>query len=153
MGETRIRLRLNAPRARVYQAFLDPRAVQSWMVPAGMRSEVHAFDAREGGAFRISLSYDAPVGAGKTSAHTDTYHGRFVKLIPDQKIVEVLEFETEDSAMRGQMTITVTLAQVSGGATELMVVHADLPSGLSPADNEKGWRSSLERLAKLVDTA
>jgi hypothetical protein len=49
------------------------------MVPTGMTSHVHAFDAREGGSFRISLTYDAPTGTGKTTAHTDTYHGRFVR--------------------------------------------------------------------------
>ena len=54
-------------------------------------SVVHEFDAREGGAFRISLTYDAPAQAGKTSAHTDTFHGRFVKLIPNERVVEVTE--------------------------------------------------------------
>jgi len=40
---------------------------------------VHAFDAREGGSFQISLTYDAPTGSDKTTAHTDTYHGRFAR--------------------------------------------------------------------------
>ena len=30
-----------------------------------MTSQVHEFDAREGGSFRISLSYDAPGNVGK----------------------------------------------------------------------------------------
>ncbi|HEY3353135.1 MAG TPA: SRPBCC domain-containing protein, partial [Polyangia bacterium] len=54
MPSTRITRRLNAPRARVYRALLDPRAVATWMVPTGMTSHVHAFDAREGGGFRRS---------------------------------------------------------------------------------------------------
>ncbi len=54
MSSTRVSRRVNAPRAAVYQALLDPRAVATWMVPDGMTSHVHAFDAREGGAFRIS---------------------------------------------------------------------------------------------------
>jgi hypothetical protein len=45
-----------------------------------MTSHVHVFDAREGGLFRISLTYDEPAGTGKTTTHTDTYHGRFLKL-------------------------------------------------------------------------
>jgi hypothetical protein len=55
---------------------------------------VHAFDAREGSSFRISLTYDEPTETGKTTAHTDTFHGRFVKLIPNERVVEVVEFET-----------------------------------------------------------
>jgi uncharacterized protein YndB with AHSA1/START domain len=67
MSSTRIRRHVNAPRAIVYRALLDARAVATWMVPTGMTSHVHAFDAREGGSFRISLTYDAPTGAGKTT--------------------------------------------------------------------------------------
>jgi uncharacterized protein YndB with AHSA1/START domain len=120
------------------------------MVPAGMTIQVHAFDAREGGFFRISLTYDAPDAQGKTSAHTDTHHGRFVELVTNQRVVEVVEFETEDPAMRGEMTITFSLTDVDGG-TELVAVHDDVPPGVPPADNEAGWRSSLAKLARLVE--
>ena len=48
----------------------------------------------ESGAFWISLTYEAPTCTGKTSAHTDTYHGRFVKPVTNEQVVEVVEFET-----------------------------------------------------------
>jgi uncharacterized protein YndB with AHSA1/START domain len=143
---------MKAPRAAVYGALLDARAVATWMVPNGMSSHVHAFEPREGGKFRISLTYDAPTGTGKTTAHTDTYHGRFVKLVPDEQVVQVVEFETPDPAMQGEMTITFTLGDAEG-ATELVAVHDGLPRGVSPADNELGWTMSLEKLAALVETA
>jgi uncharacterized protein YndB with AHSA1/START domain len=87
---------VNAPRSRVYRALLDARAVATWKVPTGMTSHVHEFDAWEGGSFRISLTYDAPTRTGKTTAHTDTYRGRFVKLVTNEQVVEVVEFETTD---------------------------------------------------------
>jgi CRISPR/Cas system-associated endonuclease/helicase Cas3 len=71
----------------------------------------HAFDAREGGSFRISLTYDAPTGTGKTTAQTDTFHGRFVNLMTNQQVVQVVEFETTDPALRGEMTITYALVE------------------------------------------
>src|SRR5918911_1866622 len=117
---TRLTQHVNAPRASVYRALLDPRAVATWMVPHGMTSHVHQFDPREGGALRISLTYDAPTGTGKTTAHTDTYHGRFVELVPDEQVVEVVEFETADPALQGEMTITIMLADAEGGTD----VHA-----------------------------
>jgi hypothetical protein len=61
------------------------------------------------------------------------------------------EFETEDPALRGEMTITMMLADGDGG-TDLVAVHDGLPSGVSTADNETGWRESLARLAALVET-
>jgi uncharacterized protein YndB with AHSA1/START domain len=106
---TRLSQHVNAPRQSVYRALVDARADAIWMVPSGMTSHVHAFDAREGGSFRISLTYDAPNGTGKTSAQTDTFHGHFVKLVPNEQVVEVLEFETADAEMRGEMTVTFTL--------------------------------------------
>jgi len=121
------------------------------MVPTGMTSHVHAFDASEGGSFRISLTYDQPTGTGKTTAHTDTFHGRFVKLVPNERVVEVVEFETTDPALHGEMTITISLADAEG-ATDILAVHDRLPPGLSPADNEAGWRESLAKLAALVET-
>jgi uncharacterized protein YndB with AHSA1/START domain len=151
MSSTRISRRINVPRSIVYQALLNARAVAKWMVPDGMTSHVHAFDAREGGSFRISLTYGAPTDAGKTTAQTDTFHGRFVKLVPNEQIVEVVEFETNDPAMRGEMTITIALADANRG-TEVLAVHDGLPPGLSAADNETGWRMSLAKLAALVET-
>ncbi len=120
------------------------------MVPDGMTSHVHTFDAREGGAFRISLTYEAPTGMGKTTAHTDTHHGRFMKLVPNERVVEVVEFETPDPALQGEMTITIALADADGG-TDIFAVHDGLPAGVSPADSEAGWRSSLAKLAALVE--
>ena len=76
------------------------------MVPQGMTSQVHEFDAREGGAFRISLTYGGPGGTGTTTASTDTYHGRFVRLVPRELVVQTMAFETSDAAMRGEMTAT-----------------------------------------------
>lgn len=141
---------MNAPRERVYRALLDARAVATWMVPLGMTSHVHVFDAREGGLFRISLTYDAPTGTGKTTAHTDTYHGHFVKLVPNEQIVEVMEFETADAALRGEMMVAFTLSD-AGGGTDVLAVHENLPPGLPPADNETGWRMALDKLAAFVE--
>ena len=142
---------IHAPRAAVYRALLDAEAVQRWMVPDGMTSEVHSFDPREGGTFRISLTYDEPTDTGKTSAQTDTYHGRFARLVPDTEVVQLIEFETDDPGMQGEMTITYRLREVDGG-TEVTGIHEDLPPAVSRADNELGWRISIGKLAALVES-
>lgn len=151
MSSTRIRRHVAAPRAAVYRALLDPDAVARWKVPDGMTCEVHEFDPREGGAIRISLTYRDPTRSGKTKLHTDSYRGRFTRLVPDEQVVEVDEFETADPALRGEMTITITLADAADGTTELLAVHDGLPPGVAPADNEAGWRMALAKLAALVE--
>jgi uncharacterized protein YndB with AHSA1/START domain len=152
MNSTRITRHVNAPRMRVYRALIDAKAIAQWKVPTGMTCHVHEFDSREGGYFRVSLTYDAPTTVGKTTAHTDTYHGRFVKLVPNQQVVEVDEFETTEPALRGEMTITITLTDADGGGTNILAVHEGLPPGVAPADNEEGWRMALAKLAALVET-
>ncbi|HYZ55118.1 MAG TPA: SRPBCC family protein [Streptosporangiaceae bacterium] len=150
MSSTRVAGHINAPRAAVYRALLDADSIAKWRVPAGMTCQVHEFDAREGGSFRVSLTYDAPTGTGKTTAHTDTYHGHFAKLVPNEQVVEVLEFETIDPELRGEMTITTTLADADGG-TEVLFLHEGIPSGVAAADNETGTRMSLANLTALVE--
>jgi uncharacterized protein YndB with AHSA1/START domain len=141
---------VKAPRAKVYAALVDADAVSEWKFPAGMSCHVHDFEGREGGTFRLSLTYDTPAEAGKTTAHTDTYRGRFVELVPNERVVEVDEFETSDPALQGEMTITITLVDADGG-TDVRAVHEAIPPGVSIADNEAGWSSALARLAALVE--
>jgi uncharacterized protein YndB with AHSA1/START domain len=149
VATTRSARHVAAPRQDVYRALLDPDAVERWKVPEGMRSQVHSFDPHEGGAFRVSLTYQGEA-AGKTSGRTDTYHGHFARLVPGETVVEVVEFESDDPALQGEMTVTTTLTDAPGG-TEIAIVHEGLPGGVAPADNELGTRMSLDKLAALLE--
>jgi uncharacterized protein YndB with AHSA1/START domain len=147
---TRVAAHVRAPRAAVYRALLDADAIAKWRVPAGMSSQVHEFDAREGGRFRVSLSYDVADATGKSAAHTDTYHGYFAELVPDERVVEVFEFETAAAELEGTMTMTTTLADAAGG-TDIVITHEGIPDGVPAADNETGTRMSLANLAELLE--
>ncbi|MDQ2874099.1 MAG: SRPBCC family protein [Actinomycetota bacterium] len=150
MYSTRVTRHIRAARPAVYRALLDADAIEKWRVPEGMSGQVHEFDAREGGAFRVSLTYDAPDAAGKSARHTDTYHGHFARLAPDEQVTEVFEFETADPGLAGQMTMTTTLAE-AGGGTDVTVVHEQIPDRIPVADNETGTRMALDHLARLVE--
>ena len=151
-GSMRVSRMIKAPRKTVYHAFVDPEAVAAWLAPDTMRIRVRTFDPREGGQFRISLTYQDPADAqrGKTTEATDTYHGRFVKLIPDEKIVEAIEFESQDPGFAGETTMTVLLTDTDGG-TEVSLLYENVPPGIRPEDNEAGSRQSLRKLAALVE--
>jgi uncharacterized protein YndB with AHSA1/START domain len=151
MYTTQVSGHVNAPRSAVYRVLVSAEEIAQWRVPPDMSSQVHEFDAREGGRFRISLTHDAPAGAGESAARTDTYRGHFVKLVPDEQVVEVLEFETEDPALRGAMTMTTTLTDAEGGGTDVLVVHEGVPDAVPAADNETGTRLALANLAQYVE--
>ncbi|MFD6168780.1 SRPBCC domain-containing protein [Streptomyces coeruleorubidus] len=152
MYTTRVSGHVGAPRADVYRALVSAEAIARWRVPAGMSCEVHEFDAREGGRFRVSLTYEAPDATGKSAAHTDTYHGHFARLVPDEQVVEVLAFDAVDPALGGTMTLTTTLTDAEGGGTDVLMVHEGLPDAVPAADNETGTRMALENLARFVET-
>ena len=151
MSTTRSNRHIAAPRSSIYQALLDPDAVQQWMVPDGMASEIHAFDAREGGTFRISLTYDDPTQAGKTDAATDTFHGRFVGSCPTPRWCRPWSSRRDDPAMQGEMTITYRLDDAPDGGTTVTGIHEGVPPGVRPEDNELGWQMSMAKLAALVE--
>jgi uncharacterized protein YndB with AHSA1/START domain len=46
VGSNQLTRHLKAARSDVFRALLDPEAVQQWMVPDGMASEVHEFEGR-----------------------------------------------------------------------------------------------------------
>jgi len=143
VSTTRHTIWIDATPALVYAALLDPELIARWRVPDGMRSEVHEFEPRVGGRFRVSLTYDAPDAVGKSSTHSDTYSGHFEELLQGHRIIECLEFETDDPRMQGG----------EGTGTRLTAVHENLPAGIAPADNEAGWHDSLTKLATLLTPA
>lgn len=149
---TRVARHVAAPRRRVYEAFVDPGLLAAWLAPGTMRCIVHGFEGREGGRFRISLVYDDPADGpgGKTTPDTDTFHGRFARLVPDERVVQVVVFESERPGMAGEMRVTWALAD-AGGGTDVTVVCEDVPPGIRLEDNETGSEASLQNLARLVE--
>ena len=152
VGSTRVSRIIKAPRWTIYQAFLDPASLVAWLPPEGMKGRLYEFDAREGGAYRMSLTYvkSDHLPRGKTSDRTDMVRGQFLELIPDERIVQLIEFESKDPAFAGPMTIKWTLADVPGG-TEVTILCENAPEGIRPNDHEAGFRSTLENLAAFTE--
>ena len=152
-ASTQVSAIIKASRKAVYQACLDPDALAAWRVPDNMKGQVHVFEAREGGTYRMSLTYQDPAHSlrGKTSGDTDTFQGRFVELVPDEKIVEMVVFESQDPRFAGDMKITTRLAD-TGEGTRVTILCENIPTGVRPQDNETGCRQSLRKLAALVES-
>lgn len=137
-----------APEA-LYRAFVEPELLLSWLPPDRMTGALHAFDARVGGGYRMSLFHpeDGRVFRGKSAEREDRVDVRFVELSPPARIVEAVRFVTDDPAFGGEMTQIITFTPVAGG-TEVTLEFRDLPPGLRPEDNDRGARISLGRLAR-----
>jgi uncharacterized protein YndB with AHSA1/START domain len=141
---------VRASRKAIYRALTDPDALARWRVPDDMAAEVHEFDFRPGGRYRMSLTYIDPARRGKSSGSTDTFQSTFAEVVPDDRVVELIDFESADSAFAGTMRVTISLADADGG-TEVTMAFENLPAGIRPQDNELGTRMSLAKLARLVE--
>lgn len=139
---------IKAAPATIYRAFIDPEALVCWLPPAGMSGQIERFEPKPGGRYRMTLTYDSAshAAAGKSSEHADTVEAEFVRPAPDREIVQRAEFESDDPAFAGAMTITWRLEPIAGG-TEVSVVCENVPAGISAADHATGLASSLENLA------
>jgi uncharacterized protein YndB with AHSA1/START domain len=136
----------------IYAAHLDPKAVATWRPPQGMRAEIYAFDAREGGGYRIAFVYEDASVRGKSTEHADVFEGTFVALVPNERIVERVEFQSDDPAFAGTMTITTTLVAVAVmDGTEVSIVCENVPEGISAEDHQVGMGSTLANLAAFVE--
>ncbi|MGS1016138.1 SRPBCC domain-containing protein [Allosphingosinicella humi] len=134
----------------VFRAHVDSEVLVKWRPPPGMEGRLTEFRAKLGSGYRMELRYLDESGRGKTSADSDVVRVRFVELVPDEKIVEAVEFESDDPANAGTMTITTLLTPVTGG-TKVSVTAENVPSGISEVDHRAGMESSLKNLALLVE--
>ncbi len=151
-ASTQVSTVIKAARSAVYQACLDPEKVALWRVPDNMRAKVEIFDARPGGVYRMALTYRDPGDAahGKSSSDTDRFQGRFVELVPLERIVEAIEFDSPDPQFAGEMRITTTFADAERG-TEITILCQNLPPGIRLADNETGTIQALKKLTALLE--
>lgn len=136
---------------RAYAALVDPEALVAWLPPDGMSGRFERFDARPGGSYRLVLTYaDGSDAPGKATADTDVVEARFVDLVAGVRVVQAIDFASDDPAFAGTMTMTWEVTAVDGG-TRVDIVATDVPDGISAEDHAAGLASSLANLAALLE--
>jgi uncharacterized protein YndB with AHSA1/START domain len=143
--------RINASAEVIYRALTDPDARVRWLPPSGMTARLERYDLRVGGGYRMVLTLTDPAaGAGKSTIDSDVVEATFVELVEGQRVVEAIEFESDDPTFAGTMTMTWQLTPLPDG-TEVAIVASGVPAGIAPADHATGMQSSLENLAAHVE--
>jgi uncharacterized protein YndB with AHSA1/START domain len=134
----------------VFAALVDPDALTAWLPPEGMRGRFERFDARPGGSYRLVLTYDdASTAPGKATADSDVVEARFIDVVPGVRVVQAVDFVSDDPAFAGTMTMTWEVASVEGG-TRVEIRADDVPAAISAEDHAAGLASSLRNLAAYV---
>jgi len=140
-----------APPGHVWAALVDPGALMAWLPPGGMTGRFERFDARPGGSYRMVLTYSDASGApGKATTESDIVEARFVDIVPGERVVQAVDFVSDDPAYAGTMTMTWEVT-AAGAGTRVDIVAEDVPDGISAEDHAAGLASSLTNLATYVE--
>jgi uncharacterized protein YndB with AHSA1/START domain len=139
------------PTAACFPALVDPAALSVWLPPNKMSGSFERFDARPGGSYRLVLTNaDAATAAGKATNDTDIVEARFIEIVPDVRVVQVIDFVSDDPAYAGTMTMTWEVEAAEAG-TRVEIRADNVPSGISAEDHAAGLASSLANLAAFLE--
>ncbi len=142
---------VHAAPERVFAAMADPEELVDWLPPAGMDGRFEHVDLRTGGSYRLVLTYrDASGSPGKATADSDVVDARIVEVVPGRRIVQAVDFVSEDPAFDGTMVMTWSVGP-SGDGTLVRIVAEGVPDGITADDHAEGMSSSLEQLAMHVE--
>jgi uncharacterized protein YndB with AHSA1/START domain len=135
----------------VFAALISPEALVQWLPPSGMHARFERFDMRDGGSYRLVLTYDDASGEpGKTSAGSDVSEVRIVQIAPEERVVQEVDFESDDPAFQGTMRMEWSLHGESEGITVEFEAR-DVPEGIRARDHAEGLTSSLSNLAAYLE--
>jgi uncharacterized protein YndB with AHSA1/START domain len=149
----RASLVVNAPLGRTFDALVDRVALETWLAPDGMSARFERFDPRPGGSYRMVLEYDdASDVDAKSTADSDIVEARYVEIVKDERVVQAIEFESDDPAFSGTMVMTWSVHRSDAG-TRVEFVADDVPDGISAEDHAAGMTSSLANLAAYLEGA
>src|ERR1043165_2611880 len=129
-GTVRLHRVIRTTPEKLYRAFIDPQAMVKWLPPNGFTAVVHQMDAKVGGTYKMSFT-------NFTSMKSHSFGGKFLELIPNERIRYTDKFDSP--SLPGEMITTVTLKNVQVG-TEINVVQEGIPDVIPVEMCYLGWQ-------------
>ena len=133
-----LKRRLDAPPAKVYAAWTDPKKIGQWMGPEGVKTLSAESDARVGGRYRFVMR--SPDG------ETHDVSGEFREVVPNEKLVFTWGWISTPERVS---LVTVSL-KPDGDGTLLTLTHEQFFDEAARDRHQHGWTGSLEKLARFV---
>jgi uncharacterized protein YndB with AHSA1/START domain len=143
------RATIDAPPNEVFAALVDAEARTVWLPPAGMSGRFDWFDARPGGGYTLTLTYDDEATRGKSVENTDVVEVRFTAVDEPRQLIEEADFVSDDPNLAGTMTMSWSLEPVDRG-TLVTITATDVPDGISTEDHVTAFASTLSNLDMYV---
>jgi uncharacterized protein YndB with AHSA1/START domain len=134
-----VRRTIRASAERVFEAWTRPELLRAWWGPRPVTCSAAEVDLRVGGRYRIVNAL--PDG------NSLAIEGEFRVVEAPRRLVY-----TWRMGEASQETSLVTVRfEARGAATEVVVVHEEIPSEPVRDSHEKGWDGCLDGLERLFD--
>ena len=131
----------DAPRERVFAAWIDERQLAEWSAPVGWAMTHIEGDLTPGGAWRMCMT---------SPEHGELWsHGLWKEIVPPERLVFTTAWETDDGSPEHEMLITVTLTDL-GDRTEMHFRQAVFASVESRDGHDEGWSECFAKLDALL---
>ena len=127
-----------APRAKVFDAWLDPKSVSRFMAPEGCAVGTAQIDPRIDGAYAITMNTpDGPM----------TVRGVYREIRRPERIAFTWAWDEDDPQLANESFVTLEFLE-RDGKTELVLTHERLRDAKSRDSHQHGWTSILEVLER-----
>ena len=135
----------SAPRAQVFDAFIDPAQVLRWLGPPHYPATFAEGDPRPGGAWRACLT-------GNEHGDEAWQSGVYREINPPERLVYTFGWDQADGTRTQETVITVTFAD-QDGKTLMTFTQAAFATSDACENHRMGWDGSFDRLEAFAGQA
>ncbi len=136
-----IRRTFQAPREKVFHAWMDPETLKKWWAPEGYGTPEAEVDLRVGGRYRLGMR-KLPDG------EVFYLSGAFREISPPERLLYTWAWE-QASMDVGETLVTIEFRE-AGPSTEVILKHELFPDEAVREHHNQGWNGCLDKLAKLL---
>jgi uncharacterized protein YndB with AHSA1/START domain len=129
-----LKRRLNAPPAKVYEAWTDPEKLMRWFGPAQAETLRAETDVRVGGRFRIVMR-------GPDGEEHDV-SGVYREVVASEKLVFTWAWRTTPE----RESLVTVMFKGDGGGTMLTLTHEQFFDEPARDRHRSGWSGTLDKL-------
>ena len=129
----------DAPRDRVFAAFLDPKLIPEWWGPTTI---VDQMDVRPGGSWRFVIH--------NADGSETAFRGTYREVTPPERIVQTFEWEGMPGHVHDQTATFEDLGDRTKLTTTLLFHTTEERDGLLASDMERGMNETYARLDELL---
>ena len=133
----------DAPREKVFRAWIEPELVAQWLGPKSTEMRIDEWNARTGGNYRYAAVQDGEEVAA--------FYGSFHEVRPSERLVQTFTFEGFPD---GVSMDTHTFDELPGGRTRLTVVSVvdsfEARDAMLASGMEVGVHEGYEKLDEIL---